>query len=111
VTGTVSVSALGSNGEGFTRTLSAARRLSVAAVLPSAEVHFLTLASREVDFPGIALGTPLRETVERAFANLARFRLEVYADDPTSWTDQWISETLDVGVSPTTHMRAAKWRR
>jgi predicted ATP-grasp superfamily ATP-dependent carboligase len=68
VAGTVSISAPGSDGEGFVRTLSAAaKRLSVAAVLPSAEVHFLPLAGREADFPGIALGTPSREIVERAF--------------------------------------------
>ncbi len=68
VAGTVPMSAPGSDGEGFVRTLSAAaKRLSIAAVLPSAEVHFLALAGRAVDFPGIALGTPSRGIVERAF--------------------------------------------
>jgi predicted ATP-grasp superfamily ATP-dependent carboligase len=67
VAGTVPIFAAGSDGHGFVRTLAAAKRLSVAAVLPSAEVHFLDLAGREVDFPGIALGSPSRETVKRAF--------------------------------------------
>ena len=50
--------------EGFVRTLAAAaRRLRVAAVLPSADSHFLALAGREADF---ALGTPSRESVDQA---------------------------------------------
>ena len=53
--------------EGFVRTLAAAaRRLRVAAVLPSADNHFLALAGREADFAGIALGTPSRESVDQA---------------------------------------------
>lgn len=53
--------------EGFARELAdAARRLSVAAVLPGAETHLLTLAGREADFAGIAFGVPPREKVERA---------------------------------------------
>ena len=53
--------------EGFVRTLAAAaRRLRVAAVLPSSDSHFLALAGREADFAGIALGTPSRESVDQA---------------------------------------------
>lgn len=44
----------------------AAKRLSVAVVLPSAKVHFFVLAGQEADFPRIALGAPSRESVERA---------------------------------------------
>ena len=65
--GTVSVPDPSSDDEGFVRELAAAAlRFSVAAVLPSTEVHFLALAGRKVAFPGIALGTPSRESVERA---------------------------------------------
>jgi predicted ATP-grasp superfamily ATP-dependent carboligase len=65
--GTVSVSDADSDSEGFARELAAAAvRLSVAAVLPSSDSHFLALAGREADFPGIALGTPSRESVDRA---------------------------------------------
>lgn len=65
--GTVPVPDPGSDGEGFVGKLAAAaRRLSVAAVLPSAEVHFFVLAGREADFPRIALGAPSRASVERA---------------------------------------------
>lgn len=65
--GTVSVPDPSSDGEGFTRELAAAAaRLSVAAVLPSAEPHLLALAGREADFPGIPLGVPSRGSVERA---------------------------------------------
>jgi predicted ATP-grasp superfamily ATP-dependent carboligase len=65
--GTVAVPDAGSDPEGFIRELAAAAaRLSVAAVLPSLETHFLALAGREADFAGIALGTPPREVVERA---------------------------------------------
>lgn len=57
----------GLDGEGFVRELAAtAKRLSVAAVLPSAEAQLLALAGREADFPGIALGAPSRESVRRA---------------------------------------------
>jgi predicted ATP-grasp superfamily ATP-dependent carboligase len=53
--------------EGFVRTLAAAaRRLRVAAVLPSSDNHFLALAGREADFAGIALGAPSRESVDQA---------------------------------------------
>ena len=53
--------------EGFVRTLAAAaRRLRVAAILPSSDNHFLALAGREADFAGIALGTPSRESVDQA---------------------------------------------
>jgi predicted ATP-grasp superfamily ATP-dependent carboligase len=52
---------------GFVRTLAAAaRRLRVAAVLPSSDSHFLALAGREGDFAGMALGTPSRESVDQA---------------------------------------------
>lgn len=53
--------------EGFLQKLAAAaKRLSVVAVLPSMETHFLALAGRKADFPGIALGTPSREGVRLA---------------------------------------------
>ncbi len=53
--------------EGFVRTLAAAaKRLRVAAVLPSSDSHFFALAGREADFAGIALGTPSRESVDQA---------------------------------------------
>jgi predicted ATP-grasp superfamily ATP-dependent carboligase len=65
--GTVSVPSPHLDTERFTRGLAAAAvRLSVAAVLPSAETHFFALAGREADFPGIALGTPPPESVEQA---------------------------------------------
>ena len=55
------------DGEAFVRELAtAAVRLSVAAVLPSTDSHFLTLAGRETDFPGSSLGVPSRESVDRA---------------------------------------------
>lgn len=55
------------DGEGFVRKLAAAAELlSVAAVLPSADSHLLTLAGHETDFAGIALGTPSLDIVERA---------------------------------------------
>lgn len=48
------------DGEGFVRGLAAtAERLSVTAVLPSMETHPLTLAGREADFSGTALGVLL----------------------------------------------------
>lgn len=66
-TGTVSVPDPGSDREGFVCKLAAAgARLSVSAVLPSAEIHLLTLAGREADFAGVTLGVPSRERVERA---------------------------------------------
>ena len=53
--------------EGFVRKLANdAMRHSVAAVLPSADSHFLALAGRDADFAGIALGTPSRESIDRA---------------------------------------------
>lgn len=65
--GTVSVPDPGFDGEGFVRKLaSAAAQLSVAAVLPSGESHFLALAGRDADFAGIAFGAPSRESVDRA---------------------------------------------
>jgi predicted ATP-grasp superfamily ATP-dependent carboligase len=65
--GTVSVPNPDFDGEGFVRELAAAAaRLSVAAVLPSADSHFLALAGREADFAGVALGTPSRESVDWA---------------------------------------------
>jgi predicted ATP-grasp superfamily ATP-dependent carboligase len=66
--GTVSVSNPYFDGEGFVPELAAAAaRLSVAAVLPCADVDLYLLAGREADFAGItALGTPSPETVERA---------------------------------------------
>src|SRR5215210_7149646 len=67
VAGTVSVSDPSLEGERFVRELSAvAQRLSVAAVLPSVEIHLRTLANREADFSGIVLGVPSRGSVERA---------------------------------------------
>lgn len=65
--GTVSVPEADGDSDGFVRELaSAAARLSVAAVLPSADSHFLALAGRDTDFAGIALGTPPQESVDRA---------------------------------------------
>ncbi len=65
--GTVLVPDVNYDREGFVRELAAAAmELSVSAVLPSGESHLLALAGREADFPGIALGTPSREFVERA---------------------------------------------
>jgi predicted ATP-grasp superfamily ATP-dependent carboligase len=65
--GTVSVPNADVDGEGFVRKLAvAAARLSVAAVLPSADSHFLALAGRDADFRGITLGTPSPESVDRA---------------------------------------------
>ncbi len=53
--------------EGFVRELAAAAaRISAAAVLPSAEIHLLTLTGRDADFSGIALGVPSHESVEWA---------------------------------------------
>jgi predicted ATP-grasp superfamily ATP-dependent carboligase len=55
------------DGEGFVRELAAAAaRLSVAAVLPATDADLCALAGREADFVGVALGTPSRETVQRA---------------------------------------------
>lgn len=65
--GTVSVPDPDLDSEGFVRSLAAAAvRLSAAAVLPSAETHFVALAGREAAFEGIALGAPSRESVDRA---------------------------------------------
>ena len=65
--GIVSVPDPGLDGEGFVRELaSAAARFSVATVLPATETHLLTLAGREANLAGIALGAPSRENVERA---------------------------------------------
>ena len=65
--GVVSVPNPALDSEGFVRELAAAAaRLPVAAVLPSTESHLLVLAGREADFPGIALGVPSRESVDRA---------------------------------------------
>ncbi len=65
--GTVAVPEPSVGGEVFVRKLAAtAKRLSVAAVLPSVEDHLFLLAGRDADFAGIALGVPPRETVERA---------------------------------------------
>ena len=65
--GTVWVPDAEIDSEGFVSKLSAAAmRLSVAAVLPSTDTHFFTLADREADFPGVALGTPPLERVEQA---------------------------------------------
>ena len=65
--GTVRVPNPDFDSEGFVRTLAAtAKRLGVAAVLPSSDSHFLALAGREADFAGVALGTPSRETVDQA---------------------------------------------
>lgn len=65
--GTVSVPDPSSDGEAFVRELAAAAvKLSVTAVLPSAEPHLFALAGREAEFPGIASGVPSRESVERA---------------------------------------------
>jgi predicted ATP-grasp superfamily ATP-dependent carboligase len=74
--GTVSVPDPDLDGEGFVRDLAAAAaRLSVAAVLPSAETHFLALAGREANFAGAALGAPSRERVERATDKALLFEL------------------------------------
>jgi predicted ATP-grasp superfamily ATP-dependent carboligase len=82
--GTVSVPNPGFDGEGFVRELAAAAaRFSVAAVLPSAEVHFLALAGRGADFPGIALGIPPRESVGRATDKAMLSKLTVAAGLPT----------------------------
>jgi predicted ATP-grasp superfamily ATP-dependent carboligase len=52
--------------EGFVRELAAAAaRLSVVAVLPSTDIHFLTLSCRETDFTGITLGTASLESFKR----------------------------------------------
>ena len=65
--GTVAVPDPSSDREGFVRELAAASaRLSVSAVLPSAEIHLRALAGREADFRGITLGVPPHETVKRA---------------------------------------------
>jgi predicted ATP-grasp superfamily ATP-dependent carboligase len=65
--GTVRVPDPSVDSEGFVRGLTAAaRRLSVAAVLPSMEAHLFILARRKADFAGIALGTPSQEAIERA---------------------------------------------
>ena len=65
--GTVLVPEPKFDGEGFVRELAAAAaRLSVAAVLPGAEPYLFTLAGRDADFGGVVLGTPPRESVERA---------------------------------------------
>ena len=65
--GTIMVANPSFDREVFVRELAAAAtQLSVAAVLPSAESHLLALAGCEANFPGIALGAPERETVERA---------------------------------------------
>ena len=65
--GTVLVPDPKCDGEDFVHELAAAAmRLSVVAVLPSADSHLLALAGHEADFAGIALGTPSREIVERA---------------------------------------------
>ncbi|MBV9453861.1 MAG: ATP-grasp domain-containing protein [Rubrobacter sp.] len=65
--GTVSVPDPSFDSEGFVRELAAAAtRLSVAAVLPSAEIHLPILAGRDDDFPGVALGVPSSKSVERA---------------------------------------------
>jgi hypothetical protein len=53
------------DGEGYVREIAAAAtRLSVRAVLPSAETTLLMLAGREADFAGIALGAPSRGKAE-----------------------------------------------
>ena len=65
--GTVSVPDPALDGEGFVRALAtAAARLRVAVVLPTAEHHLPILAGRNVDFGGIPLGVPSGETVARA---------------------------------------------
>jgi predicted ATP-grasp superfamily ATP-dependent carboligase len=66
--GTVRVPDPSLDSEGFVRELAAAAaQLSAAAVLPTGvDHHLLILAEREDDFPGIRLGTPSRESVERA---------------------------------------------
>lgn len=67
VAGTVSVPNPSFDGKGFVRELAAAAaRLSIAAVLPSGETHFLALADRYANFAGIALGAPSRESGARA---------------------------------------------
>ncbi len=65
--GTVLIPDPRSNSEGFMREVTtAAAQLSVAAVLPSAEPYLLSLAGREADFAGVALGSPSLDRVERA---------------------------------------------
>jgi predicted ATP-grasp superfamily ATP-dependent carboligase len=65
--GTVTVPDPSIDSEGFVCQLAAAaRRLSIAAVLPSMEAHLLVLSEHRADFAGIALGIPSRETIERA---------------------------------------------
>lgn len=65
--GTVLVPDLKLDGERFVSEVAAAAdRLSVEAVLPGAEPYLFALAGREERFKGAALGTPPRESVERA---------------------------------------------
>jgi predicted ATP-grasp superfamily ATP-dependent carboligase len=65
--GTIAVPDPSCDGEGFVRELAAAAmRLSAAAVLPSEDTHLMALAGREADFASTALGTPSRQSVERA---------------------------------------------
>ncbi len=67
VAGTVSVGSPETESEDFVLGLAdAATRLSVSAVLPSAESHFLALAGRGDDFGGVAFGVPSPETVKWA---------------------------------------------
>lgn len=64
VAGTVTVPSPETEGEGFVRELAdAATRLSAAAVLPSAESHFLALAGHDADFGDVAFGVPSPEAV------------------------------------------------
>lgn len=68
--GTVLVPDPTSDREGFLHELAAAAaRFSVVAVLPTSEISFLALASSEIDFGGIALGVPTRESVEQVTEN------------------------------------------
>jgi len=65
--GTVLVPNAAIDSEGFAREFAAAAgRLSVVAALPGEETHLFALASSEASFPGIALGVPSRESVERS---------------------------------------------
>lgn len=98
VVGTVPVPDPDLDSEGFVRDLAAAAtERRVAAVLPSAETHFLTLAGRGADFAGAALGVPSRERVERATDKALLFELATGAGlqtPPTAKVARGDAETL-----------------
>lgn len=80
VAGTVGVPSPETESEDFVQALAdAAARLSVSAVLPSAESHFLALAGREDDFGGVAFGVPSPKTVQWATDKVLLDRLAAEA--------------------------------